>query len=65
MAKLTTTSNLNQRKGATTHDEVIQTIPKGATVEWNGYAFCGGSTPWYLVEYKGKLGLCSSQYLKG
>lgn len=64
MGTFTTTSNLNQRKGAGTDFAVIQTIPKGKKVTWNGYSFLGGSTPWHLVEYDGKLGFCSSKYLK-
>jgi len=64
MVKLKTTTSLNQRKGAGTDHTVIQTIPKGTTVNWYGYSFCGGSVEWKLVEYNGKLGFCSSKYLK-
>ena len=62
--RLTTTANLNQRKGASTDASIIQTIPKGKTVEWYGYSFCGDTVEWKLVEYNGKLGFCSSKYLK-
>lgn len=64
MMKLKTTASLNQRKGAGTDHSVIQTIPKGASVNWYGYSFLGGSVEWKLVEYTGKLGFCSAKYLK-
>ena len=65
MLKLTTTTSLNQRKGAGVDNPAIQTIPKGATVNWYGYSFCGTDVEWKLVEYNGKMGFCSSNYLKG
>lgn len=64
MVKLKTTTSLNQRKGAGADHDKIQVIPKGATVNWYGYSFCGGSVEWKLVEYAGKLGFCSTKYLK-
>lgn len=64
MTYLKTTGNVNQRKGATTADEVIQVIPKGKKVKFYGYTFISGSTTWYLIEYGGKLGFTSGHYLK-
>ena len=61
---LVTTADLNQRRTAGTEHDAVQVIPKGKTVTWYGYSFCGGSVEWKLVEYKGKLGFCSSKYLK-
>ena len=65
MLKLKTTTTINQRKGAGTDNPVIQTIPKGTNVNWYGYSFLGGDVEWKLVEYNGKMGFCSSQYLRG
>lgn len=64
MVELKTTSELNMRKGAGTEYEKICTIPRGKTVKWYGYSFCGGSVEWKVVEYNGKLGFCSAKYLK-
>lgn len=64
MVEYKTTANLNQRKGAGTEHDIVQNIPTGKKVKWYGYSFCGGSVEWKLVEYNGKLGFCSSKYLK-
>lgn len=64
MTQFKTTASLNQRKGATTDDKIIQVIPKGKTVSWYGYSFITNGTEWKLVEYNGKMGFCSSHYLK-
>lgn len=65
MSKFKTTTSLNQRYGAGTDYPIIQTVPKGKSVNWYGYSFIVGDTEWKLVEYNGKLGFCSSKYLKG
>ena len=65
MVKFKTTTSLNQRKGAGTDNPIIQIIPEGATVKWYGYSFLGFDAEWKLVEYNGKMGFCSSNYLRG
>lgn len=64
MVKFKTTTSLNQRKGAGTDYSKIQVIPKGKEVVWYGFSFLLGNKEWKLVEYNGKLGFCSSSYLK-
>ena len=59
-----TASSLNQRKGAGTDYPKVQVIPKGKEVVWYGFSFILNGTEWKLVEYNGKLGFCSSNYLK-
>ena len=65
MAKtMKTTSALNLRDGAGTNEKVLVTIPQGASVKWTGYGFPVDDVLWYLVDYGGKRGFCSSKYLK-
>lgn len=63
--KFKTKQILNHRKGATTDDQIIQTIEKGKTVVWYGYSsITSNGTEWKLVEYNNRLGFCNAKYLK-
>jgi uncharacterized protein YgiM (DUF1202 family) len=57
----TTTANLNLRKGPSTDDAVITTMPKDSTV------VAVEETPtdnWYHVTYDGQDGWASGSYLE-
>jgi len=56
----TTTFNLNMRTGTSTGHSIILTIPQGARVE-----VIASSNGWDQVNYNGKTGWVSSQYLTG
>lgn len=57
--KYATTDNLNLRTGAGTTYKVVTVIPKGKQV-----ALISKHGTWYKVNYAGKTGYVSSQYLK-
>lgn len=60
-----TTANLNMRTNAGTANKIMQTIPKGASVQCYGYYNkVSDGTKWLYVVYKGIAGYCSSKYLK-
>lgn len=54
-----TTSNLNLRYGPGINHEIITTIPKGTPVTIDEDCDC----KWIVVEYNGKIGYVSSDYL--
>lgn len=62
--KYKTTAALNMRTGAGTDNKIMQTIPKGESVQCYGYYNTAGGTKWLYVVYNGKSGYCSSKYLK-
>jgi len=53
-----TTANLNMRKGPSTAESIISTIPNGTKVETSSVV-----SGWYEVTYNGKTGWVSGQYL--
>jgi len=55
---MTTTNNLNMRTGTSTSHSIILTIPQGSKVE-----VLATSNGWSQVNYNGKTGWASSQYL--
>ena len=59
-----TTTALNLRYGAGATQSKILTIPKGEKVKCYGYYNKVLKTKWYLVEFDGYVGYCSSKYLK-
>ena len=59
-ATLVTQENLNMRTGSSTKHKIVLTIPKGANVKVLSKAANG----WYKVNYKGRTGWASGQYLK-
>ena len=61
-----TITNLNLRYGAGAVNEKILTMPKGTKINCYGYYNKALDVKWYLVEYKGYVGYCSSssKYLK-
>lgn len=59
----TTTENLNMRNGAGTGYSIITTIPKGSKVTCNGEYSTIGNTKWLRIQYGGKKGYCSGNYL--
>lgn len=54
-----TTDSLNLRKGASTKEKILLTIPKGKTVTMNS-----NGKSWSKVTYAGKTGYVSSKYVK-
>ena len=54
-----TKSNLNMRNGASTNNSVITTVPINTTIMIDTILDNG----WSLVEYTGKSGYCSNDYL--
>ncbi len=60
----TVTTALNMRRGCGTGYKVVAVLPKGAKVKCFGYFNLLGANPWLLVAYDGKIGYCSSKYLK-
>lgn len=62
---VTARSGLNQRKGAGTSKEIIQTIPYGAKVQCYGYYNKDSDyDKWLYVVYKGQSGYCYIGYLE-
>lgn len=59
-----TTANLHLRVGAGTNKESICIMPAGCNVRCYGYYTAVGGVKWYAVEYSGKTGFCSSEYLR-
>ncbi len=53
-----TTSNLNLRSEASTKGSILLTIPNGATI-----TYLSASGSWYKVQYSGKTGWVSSEYV--
>ncbi|OCA86966.1 SH3 domain-containing protein [Bacillus sp. FJAT-27986] len=53
-----TTSNLNLRSGASTDGSILLTIPNGKTI-----TYLSASGSWYKVQYNGKTGWVSSEYV--
>ena len=61
----TTTGKLNMRTGAGTSKKITGVIPKGTKVmNYGYYNTASNGVKWLLVEYAGKIGFCSSNYLK-
>ena len=59
-----TTSSLNLRGGPGTNYPVLAVIPNGASVSMQNAQYDGTPTNWYPVQYGGKSGWCSGDYLK-
>ena len=55
-----TTTNVNLRSKASTSGSILTTVPKGATVTILNLSAAAG---WYQVQYSGKTGYMSSQYV--
>jgi uncharacterized protein YgiM (DUF1202 family) len=53
-----TTSNLNLRSSASTKGSILLTIPNGKTI-----TYLSASGSWYKVQYNGKTGWVSSEYV--
>jgi uncharacterized protein YgiM (DUF1202 family) len=60
-----TKANLNLRTGPSTKYKVLTVLPKGANVNFLGYAKSNTSvnTGWAIVTYKGHKGYASTAYL--
>ena len=62
---LTTTANLNMRKGAGTNKAVIKVLNKGSKVMWYGYYSTVSGVKWYYIQDQtGATGFVSSKYVK-
>lgn len=60
-----TTKKLNLRYGAGVAQTSILVMPKNGVVIWYGYYnIAPNGKKWYYVAYNGKVGYCSSTYLK-
>ena len=58
------TTALNMRAGAGTNHKIIEVLPKGAKVQNYGYYTAVNGVKWLYVAHNGKVGFCSSKYLK-
>lgn len=59
-----TTESLNMRKGAGKQYGIVTVLPNGAKVRNYGYYTVHDGIKWLYVSYNGKVGFCSSKYLK-
>ena len=61
---VTTTAQINLRKGAGVGYDAILTIGKGVTLSYDSTAKDSQGVTWLYVSYKGKTGWISSKYVK-
>ena len=61
---ITTTANVNQRKGAGTIYDQVGMVPKGVTLTYDRTGKDGNGTTWYRVTYGGRTGWIISSYTK-
>ncbi len=59
----TTTANLNVRVNAGTGAAILGTLQKGTKVKCYGYYNAVNGVKWYLIQFGGLTGYCSSAYL--
>lgn len=62
--KITTTGNVNLRKGAGLSYTSITSIPTGVVLSYDKTSKDSRGVTWYRVKYKGKTGWVSSKYAK-
>lgn len=62
--KTTAPLNMRAKPGVLKSDNIIMEIPKGATVRNYGFYTMVQGVKWLYVEYNGKVGFSSEEYLK-
>ena len=62
--KTTAALNMRAKPGVLKSDNIIMEIPKGATVRNYGFYTMVQGVKWLYVEYNGKVGFSSEEYLK-